>query len=479
MALPTAGSANLQAYFDFKTFLIPGEGAYLETQLSFTGNSLHYQSLPDGGIQAEVATTIIISQNDSVIDFRKFNIQSPVVTDSTVADFIDLRRFPLSNGTYKIELELLDKNAPDGKKQSLQQEFTLDFPSNEVFVSDITLVKAYAKAETPTELTKSGYDILPYVSDYYPSDVDVLAYYAEVYQADQQFAAEDMYLLAVFISAEDGSEPIGQLLKMERQKVETVTPILSVFDISALPTGTYDLNVDVRNKQNEPIYRKKQRFYRNNFVAAENPSNLADIPVENTFAAGYTSRDSLLNHLNACMPIASNVERVTIEHQMEEADLLLMQRYFYQFWLRRNDQNPEQAWLEYYKEVRIADSNFGTRIKEGYQTDMGRVYLQYGPPNTRVQRPHPTETLPFEIWHYYHIGAFNNKRFLFYTPNVAQQEYVLLHSDMWGETQNNDWPTIMRTKNPELRPSDSGSNRLDPRDSFSGDSLEDLFYNPR
>jgi GWxTD domain-containing protein len=214
-------------------------------------------------------------------------------------------------------------------------------------------------------------------------------------------------------------------------------------------------------------------------VAVENPTNMADIPVENTFAAGYTNRDSLLNHLNACMPIASNVERVTIEHQMEEADLLLMQRYFYQFWLRRNDSDPEKAWLDYYKEVQIADANFGTRIKEGYETDMGRVYLQYGPPNTRVQRHHPTETLPFEIWHYYHIGAFNNKRFLFYTPNVAQQEFVLLHSDMWGETQNNDWPTIMRTKNPELRPSDSGSNRLDPRDTFSGDQLEDLFYNPR
>jgi GWxTD domain-containing protein len=474
-----ASYANLQAYFDFKSFLIPGEGPYVETQLSFTGESLAYITLPNGNVQAEVATTIIISRNDSVIDFRKFNILSPELTDSTIGDFIDLRRFPLKNGTYKIELELLDLNAPNAKKQILEQEFVLYFAPDQVVISDITLLKAYAKAETPTELTKSGYDLFPYVSDYFPSDVDVLAFYAEVYQAEASFGEDGMYLIASFISKKDSDEPIAEMLKMDRQKVELVTPMLHVFDISQLPSGTYQLNIDVRNKNNEPVYRRIQVFYRNNFLAPTGPENLEDLAIENTFAARYTHRDSLLEHLNSCMPIASNVERTTIEHQMETAELLLLQRYFYQFWLRRNDQNPQLEWEEYLKQVEIVNKNFGTRIKEGYQTDQGRVFLQYGPPNTRVQRHHPTETLPFEIWHYYHIGAFNNKRFLFYTPNVAAVEFILLHSDMLGETQNNDWPTIMRTKNPELRPSDSGSNRSNPRDSFSGDSLEDLFYNPR
>ena len=56
---------------------------------------------------------------------------------------------------------------------------------------------------------------------------------------------------------------------------------------------------------------------------------------------------------------------------------------------------------------------------------------------------------------------------------------MLLHSDMLGEVQNNDWPVVMRTKNVEVSSSESSRNRSGARDTFSGDELEDLFYNPR
>ena len=87
--------------------------------------------------------------------------------------------------------------------------------------------------------------------------------------------------------------------------------------------------------------------------------------------------------------------------------------------------------------------------------------------------------LPYEIWHYYKINQFNNKRFLFYSRESVGVDFVLLHSDMLGEVQNNDWPVVMRTKNVEVSSSESSRNRSGARDTFSGDELEDLFYNHR
>jgi len=58
--------------------------------------------------------------------------------------------------------------------------------------------------------------------------------------------------------------------------------------------------------------------------------------------------------------------------------------------------------------------------------------------------------------------------------------FVLLHSDMLGEVQNNDWLHVLRNRENSLRVTESQVNRLNPRrDTFSGEEPEDLFFNPR
>jgi hypothetical protein len=65
--------------------------------------------------------------------------------------------------------------------------------------------------------------------------------------------------------------------------------------------------------------------------------------------------------------------------------------------------------------------------------------LKYGPPNAKIQRPNEPEEYPYEIWQYYKIENFSNRRFVFYNPSMVGNEYVLLHSDMPGELFNNRW----------------------------------------
>ena len=110
----------------------------------------------------------------------------------------------------------------------------------------------------------------------------------------------------------------------------------------------------------------------------------------------------------------------------------------------REQANPEHAWLVYKEQIKKVQYNFGTRIKKGYQTDRGRVYLEYGPPNTRSQQYSEPNTYPYEIWQYYTLKQTQrNKKFVFYAPDMVTSDFFLLHSDAIGETNNPAWQIVL------------------------------------
>ena len=69
-------------------------------------------------------------------------------------------------------------------------------------------------------------------------------------------------------------------------------------------------------------------------------------------------------------------------------------KFFYSFWYNHNNVEPQKAWEDYKIQVKRIDRLFGTKIRKGYQTDRGRVYLKYGAPNNLIDRPNePSTTL--------------------------------------------------------------------------------------
>ena len=206
---------------------------------------------------------------------------------------------------------------------------------------------------------------------------------------------------------------------------------------------------------------------------------MVNVDITETFAFDYEDKAELLDFITSCRPIASTVEKTTIDHQMPASDLSLMQKYFYHFWTRRDENNPEEAWLKYKAEVDLVNREFSTSIKKGYETDRGRVYLQYGRPNTQAVRHNNMSIYPYEIWHYYTIGDFTDKRFLFYNPDQVSNDFELLHSDLRGEIYNNNWFDIMSQRNNAV---DWRTETVDRNYSNTGDAeleiLRDLYYNP-
>ena len=126
-----------------------------------------------------------------------------------------------------------------------------------------------------------------------------------------------------------------------------------------------------------------------------------------------------------------------------------MQKFFYNFWESRNSLDPSEGWRKYHLEVRKVNKEFRNFKIQGYLTDRGRVYLQYGPPNSRNQIDDAASTYPYEIWHYYKLKNQTNKKFVFINSDFATNEYKLQYSNVYGEVSNSEWrDKIEQDQNP-------------------------------
>lgn len=150
-------------------------------------------------------------------------------------------------------------------------------------------------------------------------------------------------------------------------------------------------------------------------------------------------------------------------------------RFFYGFWLKRNSNNPSISWAQYKQLVNIANANFGNKVNPGYETDRGRIFLKYGPPNSRVEQPSEPEAVPYEIWHYYKLGKYTNRKFVFYNPDIVTNNFLVLHSDVPGEVQNSGWVQELYKKSSNSSWSRDAEQSSAP---FGRRALE-LFNNPR
>jgi GWxTD domain-containing protein len=473
--LPGVFAKNIEAYFNYCTFQSPQSGPYIETYLSIIGNSLFYKS-SDGRKKAELEITLVFRQNDKIADFKKFVLSGPEVIDSLTfyPSFIDQQRFSLPSGAYEIDIEIVDLNNPAQKKFFWTQPVEINFPENKVSISDIQLVESFTKSNKTNILTKSGYDLVPYVSYFYPQTLSELVFYAEVYNTQALLGKEEKYLVNYYIETTERSVRLPNYNSFSRKNTSDVAVVLGEFPIDQLASGNYNLVVEARDKNNELLSQKKVFFQRSNSQVQLNLQDLADINTESSFVSKFTSKDTLADHIKSVWPISSMLERTFADNQLKSADLEMMKKFFHSFWISRNPVDPEKAWMEYYGEVQKVNANFGNKIRKGYETDRGRVYLQYGAPNTISRQYNEPGSYPYEIWHFYHIGQFNNRRFVFYNPDIATNEFPLLHSDMFGEVNNPRWQIAIHGRYNQVQ--DLDTERLP---SHWGGNADDFYTAPR
>ena len=107
------------------------------------------------------------------------------------------------------------------------------------------------------------------------------------------------------------------------------------------------------------------------------------------------------------------------------------QKRFLEFWAKHNP-NPKEPnnelMEEYYARVDYANKNFGGYM-DGWKTDRGMVFIEFGPPQNIERHPFDADNKPFEIWYYYN----QNREFVF-VDETGFGDYRLRYpqTDLWG-----------------------------------------------
>jgi len=466
-------NAQIEALFDLKKFKSIDEN-YIETYLYIYGNTLKTNLDTNKVTKGVEILQYIENSKKDIVAYKKYIIEEK-------ADYVeskgimDLQRFALKNDKYNIFIEINDVN--DGSNiEKHNEEFELNF-NNEIVFSDIELLESYWKdaesTESTNELTKSGFHMIPLVTNYFGPDFDKMAYYFEIYGMDNYY--KDSRLLLKQSIVISGSEEIaGQYNKIKKIATNNIQPILNTFDLTNLPTGNYDLKIELVNSMNEVIISTLLPFQRTNLSNNMKIDRLNAVQVNNTFAA-YLNKDSLTDFLECLSPLATNLERNIIDKKILNMNDTLKKQFMFSFWYNRNPNNPSIEWEKYKKAVKKTDQLFATKVRRGFETDRGRIYLKYGPPNTITDRPNEPSAYPYQIWHYYKIGKFNNKRFIFYMPDLGSNEYSILHSNLQGEFFNNNWKVDLHRRNTPGRSVDNDQN---PNDDQWGSNSNVFFINP-
>lgn len=445
-------SDGIGAYLSHSVFNVPGEEPYIEMHLEIIGKTLKYVQKPSGLYQGSVQVTMIIKQDTGIKDFRKYELLSAEISDTTDVNvnFIDLQRFPLPNGNYTLELAISDMNV-DKEPEKLIYPFDLEFPSDKMSVSSVQLVNSFTKTTEPNSLSKSGYDLVPLVDNFFPSDKNKIILYTEIYNPLHTEGSEEKYLISYYLETHENNNVLNDFARTRREVSKPVYVVMHEFDINRLPSGNYNVVVSVRDKDNKEVAVSSSFIQRSNPKMDAVALDFSNVDVTSEFVLNITNADSLREFIRSLTPISTDIEKIFIRHQLATAPLNIMQQYFQRFWEQRDPNDPANAWLTYKIQVDRVHKAYGTQVRKGYDTDMGRVYLAYGEPSTIQDVPFETSnisgdgTVPYQIWLYYSLnqGRERNKRFVFINSEVGARDYSLVHSDAIGEIQNYGWQNLL------------------------------------
>jgi GWxTD domain-containing protein len=114
------------------------------------------------------------------------------------------------------------------------------------------------------------------------------------------------------------------------------------------------------------------------------------------------------------------------------------EQFIEQFWQRRNpdpDSTDNPTKEEHYRRIAYANEHFASGVP-GWKTDRGRIYIEYGKPDTIETHPTggtwnrpmdlgggQTETYPYEDWSYHYIEGLGNNVELEFVDTTGTGEY--------------------------------------------------------
>lgn len=455
---------KLAATVDFARYKLPDGTNRLNLTFAVDAGSLNMVKQPDGSSEGSLVLHVVVEDSAKTWFADKFRLNTGKMTDTLSGNSI--MQFEkdvfLPDGSFEVNLKAHDEATNEKDWTDLKFPVTFNFPKDSLAISDLT----FKRRENGKRLSND-------VSGFYPEPDSTVTVYAEIYGANKQLGQDEPYLTYLSLYPARSKKPMTGFGTMKRMKADSVKAFAADINIKNLPSGNYYLRLELKDKENKIIGYTSKYLQRSNPAGDSlwkkmNPVTQAELEES---PISKLSLSQLKLYTASLQPIANSAEKNTVEW-LSKSDKTgeKMQKYLLEFWKRRDKAEPEKAFLEYRQRVDIAQKAYATQRLYAYETDRGRVFLQYGKPNLienensdRFRRAMDNRNnIPYEIWYYYQIDEpkQNDVIFVFVQENRANNNYRLLHSTGIGELRNREWRRVVEDN------MTSNFDRLDPNDRY-------------
>lgn len=433
---------------------------YIEIHIAVAGNSIAFREEAPNAYQAKVHIDLRLfklENGDTIkVDHDQYNLQLPPerrISDTTLssrqkANLLNVHTLRIEPGTYLIATTAVDSFSLSLTQTQAFREFKVqNLPTDGMAFSDVKWSAGEIQPENAPKrrvATARRPNIIPMVTNQTFFNEKSLSFYLEIYNSDVYFGEEGNFLVRSVIYQGD-----NRLFNYQTEEKTYQGRIINVYKedipIENLPSNTYYLQVELF-AQGKPMksYRQKFYVYNSSIASTYDQSSLAassEIDVFNEY-----TEEELEYYLKTVRYQATVYERnyiKVLENYQQKKNFL------YSFFERRK--TPEKTvralWNGHLMALKYVNQEFKSALKEGWQTDRGRVMLTYGIPNHVDRHPSQTGMIPYEIWRYNRLGPQNSVMFVFYDPDLATNEYQLLHSNKYGEINNPRWKTLLDSRN--------------------------------
>ena len=427
----------LQLDIDYAVFPATENVGIMELYYSFPQVGLLPRTDDNGEKFLEGQLHIIVQNTDSqdTVLYKRWNFRSQFDTLNNSA-LMGLLRFQFEAGNYHIFITGSDLNSPD-KTKEIDFNFNIKPLDQEHFmISDIQLASKILQESKNTEsmFYKNTLELTPNPNSIYGTSLPVIFFYSEIHNVKADSVSDKLMINHFLIN--QNSQVVYKKTKFVSRNNNSIVDIGAI-SVTKLATGVYNLIVSVSDTLAEVSRSSiKQVFLYNPDIMDTTSTTVQGVGL----LASELSTKSI-EELDKLYEQSEYIANHAEKKQWKKLTTLEGKRSFlFDFWSAR-DEDPStgvnETMQEYFDRVKYANRQFSNFMqKEGWKTDMGRVWIMYGKPYEIERHPNEKDVKPYEIWFYSNIEG--GVIFVF-GDLTGFGEYRLLHSDKRGELQDPNW----------------------------------------
>ena len=433
-------TASIGYYIDMAQFRINDSLNLAEIYFAIPRKQFSF-IMADSGLQADIELRLDISKENKHLLTRTWSARSFARTEEESREnqmLFSVSSFQMKKGLYQFRACITDAHNQIKGETDFELE-VIPFVSSSLALSDIQLASEIKRTQVKSIYYKNGYQVVPNPSGIYGDGMPILMFYAEIYNLS--YPSDSTYTVhyRVYDSA-------GRLIKSLPPKTRRISGKSLVeiggFNVISLPSGTYTLEIEVKDNDNGEIARRFRKFfiYRSRDQVLEKPKDSRQIRLQAmSFYYQDKSEKELDEEFDAARWIATK-EELSIYPSL---DLEGKREFLAKFWQKRDTDTTtvrNEFREEYLSRVQYAKENFGG-FKPGWRTDRGRVLLIYGRPDEVERFPSSNNVRAYEIWHFFNLEG--GVQFVFVDIR-GWGDFELVHSTARSELNDPDWRRWLR-----------------------------------